>query len=476
MATVSLPRTTPESQGVSSTALLRFVKAVEKKIDELHSFMLLRHGQVVVEGWWAPYAPHLTHMLFSLSKSFTSTAVGMAAAEGRLTVDDLVVSFFPEDLPEKVDPNLAKMRVRHLLSMATGHVEDATGRMIEGGGDNFVRGFLALAVENEPGAPFVYNSAATYMLSAIVQKLTGMKLIDYLQPRLFEPLGIEGAAWESCPRGINMGGWGLEVRTEDIARFGQLYLQKGMWQGKRLIPEAWVKEATSRQVSNGDPVLPNDWAQGYGYQFWRCRHGAYRGDGAFGQYCIVMPEQDAVLAITAGVGDMQAVMNLAWEHILLPMSEKPLPEDAEAHKRLTRKLAKLALRLPKGSLSSPLAAALSGKRVVFEENQNKLQSLVFDFTQDCASIQTETGPIELAWKKGELLKGTAPFDRFPDVPVAEAGIWTADDTFTLVQRFYNTPFRNTITFKIDGQKVTVGQRLNVSFGPTEGATLVGKIE
>ena len=110
-------------------------------------------------------------------------------------------------------------------------------------------------MENEPGAPFVYNSAATYMLSAIVQKLTGMKLIDYLQPRLFEPLGIEGAAWESCPRGINMGGWGLEVRTEDIARFGQLYLQKGMWQGKRLIPEAWVKEATSRQVSNGDPAL-----------------------------------------------------------------------------------------------------------------------------------------------------------------------------------------------------------------------------
>jgi hypothetical protein len=249
-----------------------------------------------------------------------------------------------------------------------------------------------------------------------------------------------------------------------------------MWQGKRLVPAAWVKEATSKQVSNGDPSLPNDWAQGYGYQFWRCRHGAYRGDGAFGQYCIVMPEQDAVLAITSGVGDMQAVMNLAWEHILLPMSAKPLPEDAETHKRLARKLAKLALRLPKGSFSSPMAAALSGKRVVFEENENKIQSLVFDFTQDCASVQTETGPIELAWKKGELLIGTAPFDRFPAVPVAEAGVWTEDDTFTLVQRFYNTPFRNTITFKFDGQKVTVGQRLNVSFGPTVGATLVGKIE
>ena len=460
---------------MSSTALLGFVKAVEKKIDELHSFMLLRHGQVVAEGWWAPYAPHLTHMLFSLSKSFTSTAVGMAAAEGRLTVDDLVISFFPEDLPEKVDPNLAKMRVRHLLSMATGHAEDATGRMIEGGGDNFVRGFLALPVENEPGAPFVYNSAATYMLSAIVQKLTGMKLIDYLQPRLFEPLGIEGAAWESCPRRINMGGWGLEVRTEDIARFGQLYLQKGIWQGKRLIPEAWVKEATSKQVSNGDPALPNDWAQGYGYQFWRCRHGAYRGDGAFGQFCIVMPEQDAVLAITAGVGDMQAVMNLAWEHILLPVGENPLPEEPEAHKRLTRKLAKLALRLPKGNLSSPAAAALSGRKIVFEANDAKTESAVFDFIQNCASVQNESGTFELTWGMGKLVNGTAPFDRFPAVPVAAAGAWTVENTFTIVQYLYNTPFRNTITLKLDGKKVTVSQRINVSFGPTEGVTLVGKI-
>lgn len=476
MATVSLPRATPESQGILSAALLGFVKAVEKKIDELHSFMLLRHGRVVAEGWWAPYAPNLTHMLFSLSKSFTSTAVGMAAAEGRLTVDDLVISFFSETLPEKVDPNLAKMRVRHLLSMATGHAEDATGRMIEGGGDNFVRGFLALPVENEPGSPFVYNSAATYMLSAIVQKVTGMKLIDYLQPRLFEPLGIEGAAWESCPRGINMGGWGLEVGTEDIARFGQLYLQKGMWQGKRLIPAAWVKEASSKQVSNGDPALPNEWSQGYGYQFWRCRYGAYRGDGAFGQYCIVMPEQDAVLAITSGVGDMQAVMNLAWEHILLPMGAKPLPEEAETHKRLTRKLAKLALRLPKGSLSSPAAAALSRKKIVFETNEIKTQSAVFDFTQNCVTVQNKSGSFMLSWGMGNLVKGTAPFDRHPAVPVAAAGVWTAEDTFTIVQYLYNTPFRNTITVKVDGQKVTLDQRINVSFGPTEGVTLVGKIE
>ncbi len=474
MANMSLPRATPESQGVSSTALLGFIKACEKKIDALHSMMLLRHGKVVAEGWWAPYAAHLPHILFSLSKSFTSTAVGLAAAEGRLTVDDLVISFFPDDLPKKVDPNLAKMRIRHLLSMSTGHAEDTTGRMIEGGGDNFVRGFLALPVENEPGAPFVYNSGASYMLSAIVQKVTGKTLLEYLTPRLFEPLGIEGATWESCPRGINMGGWGLNIRTEDIARFGQLYLQKGVWNGKRILPEAWVQEATRKQVSNGDPSTPNDWAQGYGYQFWRCRHGAYRGDGAFGQYCIVMPAQDAVLAITSGVPDMQAVMNLVWEHILLPMGDSPLPEDPAAQKKLARKLASLALRLPKGSPSSPLAASLNGKKYVFEPNESKVQSLVLDFERGCAEVEAEGGKFELTWGYGAWRNGAVPWDRGESMPAASAGAWKDERTFVLLQRLYTTPFYQTHTFEFDGDRLTLNQRINVSFGPLERAPLLGR--
>ena len=210
-------------------------------VHDLHSFMLLRHGQVVARGWWSPYAAQRPHMLFSLSKSFTSTAVGLAVAEGRLTVDDPVLSFFPEDAPAKVSPNLAAMRVRDLLSMSTGHAKDATGRATHKKEGNWVKGFLSLPVRYAPGTHFVYNSAATYMLSAIVQKLTGMTLLDYLRPRLFEPLGIDNPTWESCPRGINTGGWGLSVRTEDIARFGQLYLQKGVWKGQRILPEAWVE-------------------------------------------------------------------------------------------------------------------------------------------------------------------------------------------------------------------------------------------
>lgn len=296
-----LPRSTPADQGVSARGIAAFIDALAARSLQVHGCMILRHGYVIAEGWWQPYAADMPHMLFSLSKSFTSTAVGLAVHEGRLSVEDPVTSFFPEDLPESIGPNLAAMRVRHLLMMGTGHDKDTTPRLRQAGSDNWVRGFLGLDVEHAPGSKFVYNSGASYMLSAIVQKVTGLTLLDYLTPRLFGPLGIDGATWESSPQGINAGGWGLSLTTEGIARFGQLYLQQGRWHGEQLVPEAWIREATSPQISNGAGGS-SDWAQGYGYQFWRCRHNIYRGDGAFGQYCIVMPEQDAVIAMTGGTG------------------------------------------------------------------------------------------------------------------------------------------------------------------------------
>ena len=187
----SFPRSTPEAQGVSSEAILAFLQDVQANIQEMHSCMLLRHGHVIAEGWWSPYRPESPHMMFSLSKSFTSTAVGLAVAEGRLAVDDLVISFFPEDTPAKVDENLAQMTVRHLLSMSNGHAANTTNDMFLEPEGNWVKAFLSLPVEYEPGTYFFYDSGATYMLAAIVQKLTGQTLLEYLQPCLFEPLGIQ---------------------------------------------------------------------------------------------------------------------------------------------------------------------------------------------------------------------------------------------------------------------------------------------
>jgi CubicO group peptidase (beta-lactamase class C family) len=247
-----LPRSTPEAQGVSSAEILDFLEAVGKSQHEFHSFMMVRHGQVIAEGWWSPYAPDLNHMLYSLSKSFTSTAIGFAVTEGRLKVDDPVISFFSNDLPDRISENLAALKVKHLLTMSVGHAEDSTPIITQT--DNWVKAFLALPIANPPGSAFLYDSGATYMLSAIVQKLTGQKVIDYLRPRLFQPLAIEGMTWETCPRGINTGGWGLAIQTEGLAKFGQLYLQKGAWNGKQILPVTWIEEATTFKIQQ--PAAP----------------------------------------------------------------------------------------------------------------------------------------------------------------------------------------------------------------------------
>ena len=240
----------------------------------------------------------------------------------------------------------------------------------------------------KPGTHFLYNTPATYMLSAIVQKATGQTVLDYLRPRLFEPLGIEDPTWEASPQGVTLGGYGLSVRTEDIARFGQLYLQKGKWQGKQLVPAAWVEAATARQISNGSSPK-SDWDQGYGYQFWRCRHGAYRGDGAFGQFCIVLPEQDAVVAITSGTRDMPSVMNLVWDRLIPALDAKPLPADTASDEKLKTRLARLTLRPESSVAAAPMTKAVVGHRYTFPTNSRSIEAITFD-SIDAGGVATFT--------------------------------------------------------------------------------------
>ena len=332
----SLPRSLPESQGVSSSQVLKFVEAADREVDSMHSFMLVRHGHVVTEAWWAPEAADKPHVLWSLSKSFTSTAVGLAVADGKLSIDDTVLKFFPDERPTELSANLKAMRVRDLLTMSTGHQDEVPLK----DKTDWTRLFLAHPVPHKPGTHFKYNTAATFMQSAIVQKVTGQTVLEYLGPRLFEPLGIKPPQWDANPEGISIGGYGLFLCTEDIAKFGQLYLQKGQWNGQQLVPAEWIEQATSKQVSNGsDPS--RDWDQGYGFQFWRCRHDAYRGDGKDGQFCIVLPKWDVVIAITANAKDMQDELNVVWEKLLPAFSEDPLPENPKVHEELRNAIAKL---------------------------------------------------------------------------------------------------------------------------------------
>ncbi len=470
----TLPRATPESQGVSSAGISAFLDAVAGSQHEFHSLMIVRHGHVVAEGWWAPYAAEVNHMLYSLSKSFTSTAVGLAVTEGRLKVDDLVTSFFRSDLPATVSENLAALKVKHLLTMSVGHSRDTTG--LVAAEENWVKAFLAQPIQNAPGSVFLYNSGATYMLSAIVQKLTGQKVVDYLRPRLFEPLDIEGVTWETCPRGINTGGWGLNIQTSGLAKFGQLYLQKGLWNKKQLLPAAWVAEATSFKIQQPAPANPkrpndkNDWLQGYGYQFWRCQHKAFRGDGAVGQFMIVMPEQDAVVAITCETADMQTELDLVWEHLLPAMKPNALPVDKIAQGKLQQTLAALSLSPPKAQSASPLAVKIPIKPFVVEPNTLKVGSVAFNFQHNFClfTLKDDRGehPMRCGYEKwmdnesampgtpvkassGGELKGQARYK------VAASCTWRDANTLEMTWRFYETPHHDTVTCRFDGDQVKV---------------------
>lgn len=479
-AQTHLPRISPAEAGIDPAAIAAFVAGVDEKVGGLHSFMLLRHGKVAAEAWWAPYGPKDPHMLYSLSKSFTSTAVGLAISEGKFTVDSPVISFFPDSLPAEQSEHLKAMQVRHLLTMSTGHDQDATGPTTAAADGDWVKAFLALPLQHAPGTHFVYNSAATYMLSAIVQKVTGQKVVDYLKPRLFAPLGIADPMWETCPKGINCGGWGLNVKTEDIARFGQLYLQKGKWAGHQVLPEAWVQEATTRKIANGDPAAASDWSQGYCYQFWRCRHDAFRGDGAFGQFCVVMPELDVVLAITSGVGDMQAILDVAWNRLLPGISQQPAP--AEAEKNLADVLAKCEVTPPVGQRDSATAKRVSGKTYKLDVNPLKLQSVAVKFDGDhtMVSLVTESGSYTIkgganSWVKGtgDWARGTGALPGLVSNKAAGRGAWSSDDTYELKLCYYETPFIETLTFKFDGNSVSLSARTNVGFGPTQRQAVTG---
>ncbi|MFN4145031.1 MAG: serine hydrolase domain-containing protein [Runella sp.] len=465
-----LPRSTPESQGVDSGGIIRFLEALSQSKHEMHSLMILRHGQVIAEGWWQPYAPDLKHTLYSMSKSFTSTAIGLAVAEGKLQTSDKVISFFPDDLPPTISENLAKLSIKDLLMMSVGQAAEPKIR----NESHWVRAFLATPIEHTPGSVFLYNSMATYMCSAILQKVTGQKLIDYLRPRLFEPLDIQNPDWEEDSQGINTGGWGLRVRTEDLAKFGQLYLQKGLWKGHQIIPKEWVEEATTFKIQQPPaanatrPTAQNDWQQGYCYQFWRCQHNAYRGDGAFGQYTIVMPDQEAVIAITSETPDMQGILDLIWTHLLPAMKPKPL-SPSPTSKRLKQILSGLALLPPKGDSISPKTNDILGKTYQIAPNDLHLQSL--RLTEPVAnryelvlqySDKIQTIPYEMGkWGLGQTtslaptLVASTQIKRPVGGKIASSGLWKTPNMLEITIRYYESPHREWLTLTFDNDQVEV---------------------
>jgi hypothetical protein len=453
------PQSKPETEGVSSKGIYTFLEAAEKSKNELHGFMFLRHGKIIAKAWWNPYAPGLKHSMYSVSKSFTSTAIGLAVAEKRLTVNDKVISFFPRELPDTISSNLAELTVKNLLTMSVGQDPEMTFTIVKNDSD-WVKAFLRTPIVHKPGSKFLYNSLASYMLSAIIQKITGLKLMDYLNQRLFNPLGIRGIDWETDQKGINTGGWGLRLKTEDMAKFGELYLNKGKWNGRQIVAGSWIEEATTMKIdqqpdSSQTAKEKSDWLQGYCYQFWRCRHNAFRADGAYGQYIIVLPDQDAVIVICSETANMQDELNMVWKFLLPSIHPGRLEPNPQMDSLLRHKMASLALGLPV-NLHHPDKTELenAGRTFLISPNEKGIQAISFRFSDNRCFVRIKTAIMSYdlvfgsgRWEMGETrmpgpnLFGQARghFSGLPSAKVAGSFAWKGRDSLEFQLRYIESP-------------------------------------
>ncbi len=325
-----LPRSTPEVENISQKGLDAYLATIEKSGLKYDSIMLVRHGKVVFEKFFRGYDPEEPHPLYSIAKIVTAVACWFALHEKLFDVHDKVVSYFPDQVPDRISLFLEELEIFHLLTMTVGHKASELSMEADSGNDEWIKLFLSAPIQHKPGTVFEYNNLASYMLSALIQKRSGHKLIDYIRPRLFEPLGIEDTGWEESPEGINVAGWGMSLRTEDIAKIGQFMLQKGRWEDKELLPEALVEDACSFKVETAPPTATkeqkdrNDWFQGYCYHVWRSRHNAFSGYGLKGQLIVVMPDKDAVAVVTGDITAIQGELNLIWKYVLPAMKENPI--------------------------------------------------------------------------------------------------------------------------------------------------------
>lgn len=352
-----LERSTPEAEGVSSRYIQRFLEALARDPQtHVHSCMVLRHGRVIMEGAFAPYRNDLWHVTHSLCKSLTGMAIGLLIDEGKLELDEKLVDIFGEQVSARSLLRQSGITVRHLLTMTSGVVYNEAASVTE---EHWVKGFLESAVRGVPGEAFQYNSMNSYMLSAIVKRISGQSLLEYLRPRLLEPMGIRRIYWECCPEGIEKGGWGLYITPEDMAKLGQLMLQKGSWQNRQLISSEWVEQAVLKQVETPPELTP----YGYGYQIWMGKEpGSYQFNGMLGQNVMIFPRTDLVVVNTAGSMELDARNRIA-ERIEeffgegFEPQDQALPEDLPAY----RELRMMEERL--GEAYRPRAALMARRKI-----------------------------------------------------------------------------------------------------------------
>jgi CubicO group peptidase (beta-lactamase class C family) len=455
--TNELPRSTPEEQGVPSKALVALFDSLHAlPLTDMHAVVVMRHGKVIGEMYPKPYAPEYRHTMYSCSKTFVGIAVGLAIEDNRLRLDDRIATIFPELLPDSVSKDLADMTVRHLLTMASGVKPDWNMRSR---GKEWIRTFLSKPVK-EPGTQYAYDSMVSYMLAAVVQKVTGKKLTEYLQERVFTPMNVTEWAWEESPEGVNTGGWGVHIQPESLAKFGQLILNEGSWEGKQLVPAEWIREMCKKHRETGREV--------YGYHIWHCggHDGAVRADGALGQYVISVLDKDMVVVMTeATLGNGRDQRRLIWDVLLPHIQDEPLPANKKDYQKLLKKQEGYKLAEVKGKASSAFASNWENKTIELGKNTFGWKSLKLNFgKKEVTMTVTETNgkSYELPFGYQQWMTTTfdsyppysiTPIDRFKGLegPYYASGsyAWISKEELQLKVHYVNWVSALEITFRLD---------------------------
>lgn len=464
-----LPRCTPAQAGLDPRRIVAMIDDYQARGLQIHSFMLVRHGQVLCEGYYDPYTPDQLQTVFSLSKTFTSVAVGIAEGEGRIGLDEKVIDIFDDEVAAAgITPGeeLKSLTLRHLLRMSTGQPEEPSGERCW---EDMRVAFLKQAFTDMPGEVFRYNTIATYMLSAALKK-KGIDLEDYLQEKLLTPMGISGTRWMRDPHDICTGGFGLSLVPEVIAKLGICLLNDGKWGDEQLISRNYVAAATRPQIYQAPDVLGyGDWNAGYGYQMWMCINGCFRGDGMYGQLCIMDRRTDTVLAMTALVHDMGNEMQVYYNNVLNAYQPDPLPEDAAAMAELNARLATLRYErtLPEDN-GSAIPASVLGRyeNLPVGEFILSLEGDVLTMTRQGVTMKAARG----AWQRNDVppMLGELTFrDMTTPSPVVMA--WGVKDGALILRQFEIEGMEEvTLTFKpVDGG---VNLRLQETTNPEHPGT------
>ncbi len=469
-----LRRGSPGAANVDSRVVLNFIDEVFANDLDLHGFMLYRHGKVVAEGWSWPYGSHRPHIMHSLTKSVTACGVGLAMADGHFSLEDKVVSFFEDELPDVVNDELAAMSVRDLLTMQAGHAESVSGSVFRPVKTSWVVEFFKIPVVKEPGSEFLYSSALSFMLSAIVTKTTGEAVRDYLEPRVFQPLGISRLTWGASPNGISSGGNGLTWMTADSLKLGILHLDKGQWNGEQLLPQSWVEEATRAQVADG----------GYGYHWWVDEAAdAYYAEGAFGQFSVVFPMHDAVLAITAGVPRGAPLESLIFTHFPAAFGDADLVPSDAATNDLQDRLDNLRLLPLARHTTSPMVSKVAGRTYVIEPNDDNVSTVRLDFSDGRVDFRLADDRGEHLVRVGlrDWIEGSTGITgnklhhqyQSDDMVVVAHGQWWDEHTFEMTWQFVESAWVDHVVCRFYGDRISIDRRTNANYAPLVAPTLSG---